>query len=119
MPATNPTDAAPKGKGLAVLVLDRRTKEWRRRGEMVAMLMDQLGGSVSEGLQRQINATAEMLVIAEIARARFLAGEAGISLDDVIRAERTAGLAEKRLSQHMRKSSSSRRSLADIIKDAA
>lgn len=103
VPPSTPSNAPRHGWSLPVRILDRRSREWKRRAEIIETLAAQFDASqVTDGLRRQIEAAAELLTIAELARARYLAGE-GVSLDDVVRVERAAGLAEKRLAQHRQK----------------
>ncbi|NTI03463.1 hypothetical protein G6K88_15675 [Agrobacterium rhizogenes] len=94
----NTADTTSKPSALTNSLLDRRTHEWRRRAELMLMFADALGGpsKIDDMTASKIASAADMRVIAEIARARFLRGE-DISLDDVVRAERAAGLTEKAL----------------------
>ncbi|MGX5803494.1 hypothetical protein ACWGS9_19915 [Bradyrhizobium sp. Arg314] len=85
------------GEPMAALFLDRRTSEWTRRAELIALFTKALGGPVAPLLASRIEKAAELAVVAERTRARLLAGEAGITVDDVVRAERVAALAERAL----------------------
>jgi hypothetical protein len=53
---------------------DKRTKEWRRRCELVEIYKAALGGSVTPLLSVKIANAAEMAVIAETARADYMDG---------------------------------------------
>lgn len=86
-----------RGEPLAALLLDRRTSEWARRAELIELFSKAIGGSVTPLQSSRIEKAAELAVVAERTRARLLAGETGISVDDVVRAERVAALAEKQL----------------------
>ncbi|PRD41369.1 hypothetical protein C5748_22040 [Phyllobacterium phragmitis] len=78
--------------------MDRRTKEWRRRCDLVAAFTHALGGdaSISEVLAIKVEAAAELAVIAEMTRAAFMRGE-GVTADDVVRTCNQASRAEKAL----------------------
>lgn len=90
----NHVEAAPKA--LALNMLDRRTKEWRRRQELIHAFTAALGGNVSVILADKVAAAAELAVIAEMTRASFMAGE-GATADDVVRCSNQAARAEKAL----------------------
>lgn len=109
MDATNPATApATKGRrtidhgvvghGLAAGILDRRTKEWRRRCELIAAFAEAMGGAaaISPVVASKIETAAELAVIAEKTRADFLRGD-GATADDVVRTARLASTAEKAL----------------------
>lgn len=110
MPETTPDIEPAKpsnhpigGWALQSRIVDKRSREWKRRQEIVAMLLQQFPAEhVTDAILRRIHAAAELLTIAEMARAKFMAGD-GVTLDDVVRVERAANLAEARLSQHLRK----------------
>lgn len=89
----SPTNSRP----LAIDLLDRRTREWRRRGELIGVFTAALGGgAVSPILAAKIEAAAELAVVAEMTRASFMAG-AGAVADDVVRTANQAARAEKAL----------------------
>lgn len=107
MPATNPAEdrvvgsiypAHAVGRSLASGLLDRRTREWRRRCELVQAFIDALGGpdGISPVLQAKAETAAELAVTAELTRARFMAGDA-ICPGDVSRTANQAVRAEKAL----------------------
>ncbi|WP_284270759.1 hypothetical protein [Mesorhizobium huakuii] len=78
-------------------MLDRRTKEWRRRAELIALFTTAIGrDNVSAILAGQIEAAAELAVVAEMTRAAFMAGS-GATADDVVRTANQAQRAEKAL----------------------
>jgi hypothetical protein len=89
---------APKGRPLAADLLDRRTKEWRRRCELIDQFTAALGGpqAVTGILAMKIEQAAELAVVAELARAAFIRGEA-MPADDVVRTANQAARAEKAL----------------------
>ncbi|GLQ78081.1 hypothetical protein GCM10007881_15970 [Mesorhizobium huakuii] len=85
------------GRGLGTVMLDRRTKEWRRRAELIALFTTAIGrDNVSAILAGQIEAAAELAVVAEMTRAAFMAGS-GATADDVVRTANQAQRAEKAL----------------------
>ncbi|MER9763113.1 hypothetical protein [Mesorhizobium sp. M0138] len=101
MLAINPAqapDMARKYGGLAQGMLDRRTREWRRRQELVDMFTQALGGADTLTLVTlsKVQTAAELSVAAELTRVRFMAGE-NISPDDVVRTANQAARAEKAL----------------------
>ncbi|YBV97393.1 hypothetical protein M1D80_11055 [Phyllobacteriaceae bacterium JZ32] len=98
MDGTSVTDSPTLGRGLTAGIIDRRTKEWRRRCELVAIYSEALGGAnaISPVLMSKIEAAAELAVIAEKTRADFLRGD-GATADDVVRTARLAATAEKAL----------------------
>ncbi|PZV39745.1 hypothetical protein [Mesorhizobium kowhaii] len=95
--AANVADSHVMSRPLAVDMIDRRTREWRRRGELIAVFTAALGGSaVSPMLAAKIEAAAELAVVAEMTRAAFMAGT-GATADDVVRTANQAQRAEKAL----------------------
>ena len=77
---------------------DRRTREWKRRCELVAAFEDALGGrlSISKPTALKIEVAAELAVVAELTRSRYLRG-AAVSPDDVVRTANQAMRAERLL----------------------
>ena len=100
---------------MSVLV-DRRTREWRRRAQLVKLFTNELGGpSLLTAAQAvKVDTAAELAVIAELARASFMAGN-GVTADDVVRTSRAASLAEKQLGIDSRKAKT-KRTLADVLR---
>jgi hypothetical protein len=94
----SPADAPAFGRGLAVGMMDRRTREWRRRLELVKVFTEALGGAdkLSPVTIAKVEIAAELAVAAELTRARFLGGEA-ISPDDLVRTSNQAARAERAL----------------------
>jgi hypothetical protein len=94
MPARSSAD----GSSLAAGKLDRRTKEWRRRRELVCMFTQALGGRarIAPILASKIETAAELAVAAELCRAAYIAGD-GVAADDVVRTANQAARAEKAL----------------------
>ncbi len=95
--AANVGESHANSRPLAVDMIDRRTREWRRRGELIAVFKAALGGNaVSPILAAKIEAAAELAVVAEMTRAAFMAGS-GATADDVVRCANQAARAEKAL----------------------
>lgn len=93
-------DARQKGRvWLAGRLVDRRSREWKRRVELVEAYVAAFGGpdAVDDVLASKIEMTAEMRVIAELSRAKFLADTGGVSLEDIVRLENQAARAERAL----------------------
>ncbi|MER8913412.1 hypothetical protein NKI32_06170 [Mesorhizobium sp. M0761] len=77
MLAINPAqapDIARKYGGLAQGMLDRRTREWRRRQELVDMFAQALGGAdtLTPVTLSKVQTAAELSVAAELTRVRFI-----------------------------------------------
>lgn len=111
MAGTGPDKASPcpptrpaTGRTIADLVLDRRTREFKRKSELVAMFAESLGEAAADpNLARKIDLAAELAVVAEKTRAAFLRGDG--TADDCVRTSRAAGLAERALGLHARTNS--------------
>ncbi|CAN7396739.1 hypothetical protein LJR235_002374 [Pararhizobium sp. LjRoot235] len=90
---------APKGVRLSACLIDRRTRAWKRRCELVDTFTAALGGAgaLDAVLSSRIEDAAEMRTIAELSRARFLAGE-NVPLEEITRLENSARRAEHLLS---------------------
>ncbi len=82
-------DAAPKGAGKlrlrSIRDLDGRTRVARRVRELVATFVRDLGGAPSPSQAAAVQNAAASIVLAEDARARRLAGDASVSLADIVR----------------------------------
>lgn len=103
MASASPADAQPKPARstgtIAAATLDRRTRAWRRRCELVAAYSAAVdpAGIGGPTLAVRIAAAAEARTVAELARAAYLRGEGDVPLDDVVRSERLALSLERRL----------------------
>jgi hypothetical protein len=82
----------------ASLRLDGRTRLAKRQLALVRAYGDALGGwnLLNVGTRLKIEAAVEMQLVAELTRARFLAGE-GANADDTVRTARAASQALKAL----------------------
>src|SRR5262252_8413274 len=83
--------------------LDGRTKASRRARELAATFEEELGGNLSAAQRLAVERAAALTALAEDARVRHLAGDAGVTLEDVVRvgnassrAVKALGLARKR-----------------------
>lgn len=78
--------------------LDKRSGAWKRICELKAVYSSGLGDRpLTPLLDARIDEAAHLVATAEIARARFLKGEAGIRIDAVATCERIARDAVKAL----------------------
>ncbi|TPJ46841.1 hypothetical protein [Mesorhizobium sp. B2-7-1] len=109
--AASDAESHANGRPLAVDMIDRRTREWRRRRELIAVFTAALGDAVvSPILAAKIETAAELAVVAEMTRANFLAG-AGATADDVVRCSNQAARAERALGIAARNSKPAKPSL--------
>jgi hypothetical protein len=77
--------------------LDGRTVGARRARELARGFQAELGGTVSATQRFAIERAAALVALAEDARARRLAGDLGVSLEDVVRTDNAAARAVKAL----------------------
>jgi hypothetical protein len=78
--------------------LDKRSGAWKRICELKAVYSSGLGDRpLTPLLEARISEAAHLMATAEIARARFLKGEAGVRIDAVATVERLARDAVKAL----------------------
>jgi hypothetical protein len=82
MLVTEPLGEAPR--------LDGRTRLARRAKQLVQAFSGELAGDLSPAKAMQIRRAAELAAIAEHARTRRMAGDATISLDDIVRLDSAA-----------------------------
>ena len=71
-------------------VTPNRVAQNRRRRDLVAMLLDACGGSVSELGMVEVRKAAELTVAAEVARAAMLNGDAPIDIAALTKLENVA-----------------------------
>jgi hypothetical protein len=89
-PKGNPKNRVPKR-------IDGRTAEGRRCTELIAMWTEDLGAPTPIVAER-VAVAAELTVVAEIGRARFLKGGAGApTAEDMVRLQRVADQAQRGL----------------------
>ncbi len=98
---------------------DKRRAPWRRRCELIRLFIAELGGepAMTPALRLQVERAAELATIAEMVRAAFVEG--GIGPNDVIRAERVAQLAERRLGLIGKPAKAKTQSVAEYLAQAA
>ena len=77
--------------------LDRRTIAARRAAAMAKEFEAELGGNLSVTQRAAIDRAATLAACAEDCRVRCLAGDPSVNLDDLVRLERLADLAVRRL----------------------
>lgn len=79
--------------------VDRRMKLGRRITEKERLFTAALGGegAVTPVVRERISIAAQLAVVAEVARDKFLRGDDGINPDDLVRLTNQARLAERAL----------------------
>jgi hypothetical protein len=96
-----PAEPAPPPRGKQRLrtidSLDGRTIAARRARELANGFATELGGTITASHRLAIERAAALVSLAEDAQARRLAGEPGISLEDVVRVDNAAARAVKAL----------------------
>jgi hypothetical protein len=101
IPAESIVDSSspPRAKTrlLTVESLDGRTIAARRARELAAAFQVELGGTVSATQRFAIGRAAALVALAEDAKARRLAGDDGVSLNDIVRLDGAAARAVKGL----------------------
>jgi hypothetical protein len=55
--------------------IDKRTRQWRRRSELISLYREQLDGQLSGTNALDVERLADSVVLAETTRAKMLAGE--------------------------------------------
>ncbi len=107
----------PEGWALPAGRVDRRSREWRRRCELVETYSAALGGpsEIDAMMADKIATAADLAVVAELARARVMACEPDARIDDVVRAENAAGRAFRALG--IKQASKPKRNLSDYLRD--
>jgi hypothetical protein len=68
-----------------------------RARKLVATFAAELGGDLTTAMRIAVERAATLVVLAEDARARRLAGDTTISLDDLVRTDRVAAQAVRQL----------------------
>lgn len=116
----NEAGAPVSSRTIASVTLDKRTREAKRRAEIIAVYRSALGDTVSDEplMAARINEAAELKVIAESCRAALMRGDEGTTPNDVVRATRAANLAERALGLDRRKASQ-KASLGDYLASRA
>jgi hypothetical protein len=96
----------PYGKSRFVTVkhLDRRTIAAKRAAALAKEFETELGGGLSVTQRAAVERAATLAACAEDARVRRLAGDPSVNLDDLVRVDRLADLAIRRLGIGNRKS---------------
>jgi hypothetical protein len=86
-----------KTRLIAVRNLDQRTRAATRARKLAAEFEAELGGDLTTAMHIAIERAAALTVVAEDARARRLAGDLTITLDDLVRTDRAAAAAVRAL----------------------
>jgi hypothetical protein len=95
-----------KTRLIAVRNLDQRTRAAVQARKLAAEFEAELGGNVTTAMRIAIDRAATLTIVAEDARARRLAGDLDITLDDLVRTDRAAAAAVRALGlDHGRKPS--------------
>jgi hypothetical protein len=97
IPAERRVDARRKLRLCTLDSLDGRTIAARRARELAAAFEAELGDTLSAGQRIAIERAAALVAIAEDAKARRLAGDRGVTLDDIVRVDGAAARAVKAL----------------------
>jgi hypothetical protein len=96
-----PAESSPIARGkqrlLTLDAMDGRTIAARRARELARGFEAELGGSLSVSQRAAIERAATLIAVAEDARARRLAGDQAVTLDDVVRVDGAAARAVKAL----------------------
>jgi hypothetical protein len=82
-----------KTRLIAVRNLDGRTRAATRARKLAASFEAEIGRNITTAMHIAIERAAALTVIAEDARARRLAGDLSITLDDLVRTDRAAAAA--------------------------
>lgn len=97
IPAQSPPPARGKQRLCTLESLDGRTVAARRARELATCFETELGGNVTASQRIAVERAAALVAIAEDARARRLAGEPDVSLEDLVRIDNAAARAVKAL----------------------
>src|SRR5262245_17286350 len=85
-------------KGVVPLfTVDGRTRLGRRVAELEAIFAEALGNKLTDVQVQQVRQAAQLNCIAEVAAERYLRGSDLVTLDDLVRVQRAAALALRRL----------------------
>ena len=76
--------------------IDRRTREWRRRAELITLLAAQVGPDLTEAQHLEVERLADLMLIAERQRVAMLAGEQ-IDVPTLVKVENLARRAARAL----------------------
>jgi hypothetical protein len=99
--------------------IDKRYALGRRVKELEATFRARLGADALDPVtDTAIRRAAEMVALAEAASARALRADPRVSMDDVVRLQRAADLAVRRLHLDRHKSSPAGPSLAHLLREA-
>jgi hypothetical protein len=97
IPVESPPPPRRKQRLCTIESLDGRTIAARRARELARGFAAELGGSVTASQRLAIERAAALVALAEDARARRLAGDTAVSLEDIVRTDNAAARAVKAL----------------------
>jgi hypothetical protein len=97
IPAKSPPLPCGKQRLRTIESLDGRTIAARRARELAQAFQAEFGGTVSATQRFAIERAAALVALAEDAKARRLAGEMAVSLEDIVRTDNAAARAVKAL----------------------
>jgi hypothetical protein len=95
--ANSAPEGGPKLRLLGLHNLDGRTVAARRAASLTAAFTQELGGELSVSQAAAVERAAMLVTIAQDARARRLASDESISLEDLVRVDAAADRAVRRL----------------------
>jgi hypothetical protein len=126
-----PTDSAkftprsPSNRRPAIPVREARTdgRSWavRRSKQLMAEYVAALGGdhAIDPVMLAKVRRVAELVTIAEKARAEMMSGSGRVNLDDLVRVEHTSDLALKRLNLDRRREPAAEQTLQEYAASVA
>jgi hypothetical protein len=97
IPSASPPTARGKQRLCTIESLDGRTIAARRARELAQGFQAELGVALTATQRLAVERAAVLVALAEDTKARRLAGDIGISLDDVVRVDNAAARAVKAL----------------------
>jgi hypothetical protein len=97
IPAKKPRHMRSKTRLCTIQALDGRTLAAKRARELADGFEAELGGSVTPTMRLAIERAAALVALSEDAKARRLAGDTGVSLEDIVRTDNAAARAVKAL----------------------
>jgi hypothetical protein len=95
--------------------LDGRTRAMKRTRELVAELKAEIGGDLNPAQISAVERAAALAAVAEDARARRLAGDTSIGLNDLVRVDNAADRALRRVRQTATAKPASTQTLRDYM----
>jgi hypothetical protein len=97
IPAESPPSRQGKQRLCTIDSLDGRTRAAKRARELASNFETELGGVLTVSQRLAVDRAAALTAISEDAQARRLAGDIGVSLEDIVRTTNAAHRAVKEL----------------------